>query len=696
MFSFCDNFGVPEMTLTRAPSFGFDYYTRTDVCSVFSFTDSLQSDKCLSDFMPDDRWSLCSFASRASSASRYTSVETLLDQTNRTPIIKGGSKLLSVARYFSSSKLARKFSHKKKHKSILLRKFSVIKEHKQKDANNSLGQEIDEMVRDSCDFPTKPSSALKRAPTVKEETSRVIYDKSQSSRSMYFDLSHSSNTRKINNKTSQNAWEMGKIESKDYLKTEYEESCETAARDSPNREPKNCLRDSFDITGEQSFILELNKRVISADESFEALLINDKSRKLQNGETMSEVTNADDEVRQIFSYISAANAESKTSDTGIFQKWKAIHSIPGDRVTSSTPPISEMTPISSTSCDQLAPTPPISEMTPISPTPCNQLAPSTPPISEMTPYCYRASTEWKDPMPAKIISLIEERRNLKTIQFERDFLKTLCRKDVVGDYFSISNSAEIRRLALLNEECESHSKGKNSVDACLSTGGVESPQICREENSSSTRGAEKPKIHRGNSCFSINFEADGNGDRDPSNNDDTYYRFYLSNTANLPSAPEDRMTEVKNQNFNLANVKQFCNCNKFSRPNNYFESASTNTNQSHNLEFSSTAHNSNNDSIFIDINKMNPPNVCVTTANLNCCNEPPPSETLTTPISSSSRLLMHANNTDRNISEGDKDDYTTKHGDAVVTEYDIKNRSSSDAGMLVRCCTADNVKGENT
>ncbi|XKL61378.1 hypothetical protein PGB90_008435 [Kerria lacca] len=84
--------------------------------SVLFLTNSLQSDKCLSDFTLDDRWSICSFGSRTSTNSRYTSIETLFKQTNRKPILKNNSKFLNVARYFTSSKLRQKWSQKKKKK----------------------------------------------------------------------------------------------------------------------------------------------------------------------------------------------------------------------------------------------------------------------------------------------------------------------------------------------------------------------------------------------------------------------------------------------------------------------------------------------------------------------------------------------------------------------------------------------------
>lgn len=168
--------------------FGQDINVAGDACSVISLSESLQSDRCLSDFAGDDRWSLCSFASRTSCNSRYTSVETLLEQTNRKPIAKSGSKLLNVARYFTGSRLRRKFTQKKKQKSILLRKFSVIEEYKQKGAGSSLIHNADEVVSDSKSAEIAKSQQLERIPTVDERIPCIVVDAAESRKTKYFNV----------------------------------------------------------------------------------------------------------------------------------------------------------------------------------------------------------------------------------------------------------------------------------------------------------------------------------------------------------------------------------------------------------------------------------------------------------------------------------------------------------------------------
>lgn len=184
---------IPSLTLTSA----FANHSQSDNYSVISLSESLQSE-IMSEFAPEDTWSLCSFGSRTSCNSRYTSIETLLDEKTRKPA-KSESKLLSVARYFTSSKMRRKFSRKKKQKSLLaLRKFSVIEEYKQKSSGN-LGLEIDDMINDSINlqdsasgynsFAQQKRDDLQRAPSVEEYVSYQVYENNGSARGQYFDLS---------------------------------------------------------------------------------------------------------------------------------------------------------------------------------------------------------------------------------------------------------------------------------------------------------------------------------------------------------------------------------------------------------------------------------------------------------------------------------------------------------------------------
>lgn len=175
-------FKIPNLTVTSAS--GYNSTAHSDSCSVISLCGSIQSENIFGDLQADDRWSLRSFASGTSCSSRYTSIETLLDQTNRKPV-KSSSKLLSVARYFTSSRLRRKLSLRKKQKSLLSRKFSVIDEYKQK-GSCSLGFEIDEMTQEWKTFPSRKSSV----PGIQEPITHALFDNTEHRRSNYLDYEH--------------------------------------------------------------------------------------------------------------------------------------------------------------------------------------------------------------------------------------------------------------------------------------------------------------------------------------------------------------------------------------------------------------------------------------------------------------------------------------------------------------------------
>lgn len=589
-------FKIPDLTVT--PILGFGDSVSFDGSSVRSLTDSLQSENLFGDLVPEDRWSLCSFASRTSCNSRYTSIETLLDQTNRKPV-KTGSKLLSVARYFTSKRIKRKFSLKKKQKSILLRKFSVIEEYKQKGNRNSPSFDVDDTVQQSTSSPCKidfKENNMERIPIVEEKVSCQLFDDSQ--QLMYFNM-----TEYLNGKNKEDLIFDFENDPINILESKNEElNLETReVRNVKNtlREIENCII-SDNINSSQ-----LQKRD-SVDTE------NSKTNEFcKFNETSTEISGnlVDSSCDLLTPLVSSgiSNMLSETKDSSVrnncdrrSQSSENVHRIMKDSGTQYLREIED-----SFRC-------------------------MTPPISEMMPYSVSPPTSNAVIMPC------EDRIREKKFKFETEFLRSL-RRNYVTDYFSISESPEVRKLSLLSENREndslkSYDNGTESViatatDNCEAinsvsrdvTNAVECEQSIRThslENTSSTSSTQT----NNSKPFSLS---------EPE---------FASNTRNLSTA-----SIVTPDNISFPS---------YSSMNNTALDCTNNINNHCDVEITTADDNSN-----ILREALTP-----------------------------SRLLMHANNLNRNTSESEKDeDEALKRETATSSDPIIKTRTLSESGNTAKC-----------
>lgn len=308
---------IPTLTITGAFP---NNLSQSDNCSIISLSESLRSN-FMSEFAPEDTWSLCSFGSQTSCNSRYTSIETLLDQKNRKPNLKTSSKLLSVAKYFTTSKMRRKFSRKNKQKSLTaLRKFSVIEECKQKSSGN-LEFEIDEMIRESshlddsvsrCDsYEEIKTKSVERIPSVEEFVSCQIYDTSTSMRAQYFNVSDQS----IDLKPSEE-----KINPEDELIFQFESNSNRLSEENEtNRE-----------ISEMRMMQNLDQCIISDEPIKDDMSVSSLQLAFQNNDC----------------FIESLDRIERFSEH--YQRSSPVRSGKCERDQRKTPPLSEMSPISMT------------------------------------------------------------------------------------------------------------------------------------------------------------------------------------------------------------------------------------------------------------------------------------------------------------------------------------------------------------
>ncbi|XKL61989.1 hypothetical protein PGB90_001822 [Kerria lacca] len=553
-------FKIPNLTLTS--TFGFNANLHDDVYSVLSLTNSLQSDKCLSDLTLDDRWSLCSFGSRTSTNSRYTSIETLLEQTNRKPILKSNSKFLNMARYFTSSKLRQKFSQKKKQKSILLRKFSIIEEYKRK-STNSLGEEVDDLKQEVNNFKENSEKNVnlkknisERIPSVKERTSCIIFNNSKQNQSAYFNMTEDSSFENKNKlifnckecmKTNNNAADEKRISVENDKKLKISNNVCT-------KEPMECTISKCEPLESDEYFSRKNQQVY-----YHSYFTN-------NEEIIASQNKNDFEINSITENIDTVQKSKDNYDEGLNVSLKNTNTLF-----------------------------------------VNQ-GRSTPPISEMTPFFMSFCTDNSSSIKA-ITDNKNMFANIKSIKFEQNFLKSLLRKNI-NDYFTISSSPEIRRISLLNKSSKSELPEAENI--VISQYGKETINSMDE--------------------FLSN----------PSNIDNSISESQVKCVSNVLNVDVKSTSQV---DYSSKNCKFPCAPNRF------------------------------NDYLYLNTNKTNC-DVQITTADDNCNIL---SEALTP-----SRLLMHANNPDRNISEGEKEEELSKRENVKEGEHAIKNKSLSDTSSSVK------------
>lgn len=589
-------FKIPDLTVT--PVLGFGDSVSVDGSSIRSLTDSLQSENLFGDLVPEDRWSLCSFVSRTSCNSRYTSIETLLDQTNRKPV-KTGSKLLSVARYFTSKRIKRKFSLKKKQKSILLRKFSIIEEYKQKDNRNSPSFDVDNTVQESMSSPCKidfKENSMERIPTVKEKVSCQLFDDSQ--RLMYFNITEYLNKKNKEDLIFDLDDPINILESKnEELNLE---ACEA-------RNVKNTLREI-----ESCIIFD-----------------NINSNQLQNGD--SDVT----ENRKINVFCKFNETSTDISGKLVDSSCDLVTPLVSSGISSNM--LSE-TKVSSvrTDCDTRSQS--SENVHRITKDTENQSLREiedpfrcmTPPISEMMPYSISPPISNEVMMPCK------DRIYKKKFKFETEFLRSL-RRNYVTDYFSIAELPEVRKLSLVSENRENDplTSCDNGTEFMIATA-TDNREAIKSVSRDVTNAVECEQSIRTHS---------------------------LENTSSTWSALTN-------------NLKPFLVSEpEFTSNTRNLSAASIVTPD--NISFPS--YNSMNNTAFVCTNNIN--NHCdveITTAD--------DSSNILREALTPSRLLMHANNLDRNTSESEKDeDEALKRETAASSDPIIKTRTLSESGSTAKC-----------
>lgn len=537
--------------------------SQSDNCSIISATESLHSENFATDLDVEDRWSLCSFASRTSCNSRYTSIETLLDQENRKPVVKSGSKLLSVARYFTSSKMRRKFSKKKKQKSLLaLRKFSVIEECKQK-SNANLGSTLDEMFIEDASMMEKlrETSYLERTPTIEEPVTCSVYE------------------------------ENGRFSEADFLDEPFVHSEVVASFDGGIVSAKNRVEADAEAYHEQTensdeirvrnipdeeIIIEIEKCMIS--EKKESRIVQEMSPEREQ-EYVREIS----AIRETISSMSPPRQEERSS----VEMTKVCES----EVIRRSPEMSSLDeyPDKGSSANNSADYSLYDRLSRC----------LTPPLSEMMPY--------RMIPPSRNVSALQgfvtenELKNIRTLDLDKSFLNKLRREHVI-DYYPISDSPEIKKLARISAERElTRSKSTGNIrENCFST---RVPSNEKEREFSEKPENIKECVQKVNDCIMV--------------------------AKPVEEVIEPTYKAVVERECSQTFSRNFISINR-STPETYF--------------LNSAKELSNDSSCSLISNKTNC-DVQVTTSDYNIL-----PEALTT-----SCLLMHANNPDRNISECEKE-----------------------------------------